>query len=231
MAELMSRKDEELVVRATQAVLDKYGADSDLSDLLHRVRESDATAIFNGFCKQLIDHLRPLVAISRTKALSSFHQLSITALKDLWRQLFTELEVATVQALTMQSVNRHLFNLLLLETSILSYETTPVVMSSEEENAVRYASGYVAMKLMKALMKKEQHSLWSACHTWQWKGKKQTFMPTQGSGSKQLTEGDCFTSTTLRSSFSEQLRWQRKLSFLNTYEIHPIIEKTVFNRR
>ena len=51
MAELTSREDEELVVAAAQAVLDKYGADSDLSDLLRRVRESDATAIFNGFCK------------------------------------------------------------------------------------------------------------------------------------------------------------------------------------
>ena len=67
MAELTSRKDEELVVGAAQAVLDKYGADSDLSDLLRRVRESDATAIFNCFCKWLVDHLRPLAAISRNK--------------------------------------------------------------------------------------------------------------------------------------------------------------------
>ena len=59
MAELTWRKDEELVVGAAQAVLYKYGADSDLSDLLHRVRESDATAIFNGFCKRLVNHLRP----------------------------------------------------------------------------------------------------------------------------------------------------------------------------
>ena len=32
---------EELVVGAAQAVLDKYGADSDLSDLVHRVRDSN----------------------------------------------------------------------------------------------------------------------------------------------------------------------------------------------
>ena len=79
------------------------------------------------------DHLRPLAAISRTKVLSSFHQLNMTTLKDMWRQLFTELEVAPVQALTTQSVNRNLFNLLLLETkssSSLSYEINPVVMGS-----------------------------------------------------------------------------------------------------
>lgn len=151
----------DLVVGAAQAVLDKYGADSDLSYLLQRVRESDAAAIFNGFCERLVAHLRPLVSISRAQALSSFHQLSLTTLKDLWRQLFTELDVATVQALTTQSVNRHLFNVILLETkssSSLSCEATPVVMGSEEENAVRYASGYVAMKLMKDLMKKDTES-------------------------------------------------------------------------
>ena len=85
----------------------------------------------------------------------------MTTLKDLWRKLFTELEVAAVQTLTTQSINRHLFNLLILETSSsssLSCKTTPVVMSSEEENAVRYASGYVAMKLMKELMKKDTES-------------------------------------------------------------------------
>ena len=83
MAELTLCKNEELVVGAAQAVLDKYGADSDLSELLHRVLEIDATAIFNSFCRRLVDHLRPLVTISRTKALVSFHQLSISALKDL----------------------------------------------------------------------------------------------------------------------------------------------------
>ena len=50
IAELTSRKDNELVVGAAQAVLEKYCPDSNLSDLLRRVQESDATAIFGGFC-------------------------------------------------------------------------------------------------------------------------------------------------------------------------------------
>ena len=69
--------------------------------------------------------------------------------------------MATVQALTTQIVNRHLFNLLLLETkssSSVSCEVAPIVTGSEEENAVRYASGYVAMKFMKDLMKKDTKS-------------------------------------------------------------------------
>ena len=160
--ELTTCRDEELVVGAAQYVLDKYEADSDLSDLLQRVQESDAAAIFNGFCKRLVAHLRPLAAITWVKALLLFHQLSLTTLKDLWRQLFTELDVAIVQALTTQSMNWHLFNLLLLETkssSSLSCEAAPVVMGLEEENAVHYASRYVAMKLMKDLMKKDSESV------------------------------------------------------------------------
>ena len=54
-------------------------------------------------------------------------------------------------ALTRQSVNRHLFNILLVEakstsrstSSSLQCDATPVVMGSEEENAVpnQHASG------------------------------------------------------------------------------------------
>ena len=89
-----------------------------------------------------------------------------------------------MQPHTTQSVNRHLFNLLLETKSSgsLSSETTPVVMGLVEENAVRYASGYMAMKLMKERMKKiqkVQHSMWSVCHTWQWKEKKLTYSYTR----------------------------------------------------
>ena len=54
-------------------------------------------------------------------------------------------------------MNRHLLNLVLTEGKSASVQTEaePVVMGSEEENAVRYASGYVAMKLMKEFMKED----------------------------------------------------------------------------
>ena len=166
MAMPTSCKDEDLVVEAAIAVLNKYGADSNLSDLLRRGGENDATTVFNIFCGQLVGNLRPLTTLGRTKALSSFHQLSVTALEDLWKQLFTELGVVSVVALTRQSVNHHLFNILLVEAKSTSRSTSssvqcdakPVVMGSEEENAVRYAGGYVAMKLMKQFMKKDTES-------------------------------------------------------------------------
>ena len=168
MAMPTSRKDEDLVVEAAIAVLNKYGADSNLSDLLRRGGRNDATTVFNIICGQLVGNLQPLTTIGWTKALFSFHQLSVTVLEDLWKQLFTELGVVSVVALTRQSVNRHLFNILLVEakstsrslslSSSVQCDATPVVMGSEEENAVRYADGYVAMKLMKQFMKKDTKS-------------------------------------------------------------------------
>ena len=156
MTNLTSPKDEDLVVRAAGIVLDKYGADRNLSDL---VRSGETTTVFCVFCGRLVNHLRPLTTLSQTKRLTSFHQLSVTVLEDVWKKLFTDLRVAPVAALTRQSVNRHLFNILQVEatstTSSGQCDSTPVVMGSEEENAVRYASGYVAMKLMKEFTKKD----------------------------------------------------------------------------
>ena len=50
MAMLTSRKEEDLVVGAAIAVLNKYGADSNLSDLLHSGSESETMTIFYVFC-------------------------------------------------------------------------------------------------------------------------------------------------------------------------------------
>ena len=75
MAMPMSCKDEDLVVEAAIAVLNKYRADSNLSDRLRRGGGNDATTVFNIFCGQLVGNLRPLTTIGRTKALYSFYEL------------------------------------------------------------------------------------------------------------------------------------------------------------
>ena len=147
--------EKELFVKATMAVLDKYGDDSKLSQVLRSGREN--VEVFDQFCVKIVDSFRPLTQQARVKALSKFHQLCITVLQCLWNQLFTELQIPVVPALTTQTVNRHLLNLVLTEGKSASVQTEaePVVMGSEEENAVRYASGYVAMKLMKEFMKED----------------------------------------------------------------------------
>lgn len=146
----------ELFVKATVEVVEKYGDDSQLSQLLRRGRNN--VEDFDIFCIQIVGILRPLAVLDRMKVLSSFHQLSIHVLPSMWSQLFTKLQVPPVSALRMQSVNRHLLNLILVEEKSAPSSQTepgPVVMGSEEENAVRYASGYVAMKLRKEFMKKD----------------------------------------------------------------------------
>ena len=58
----------------------------------------------------------------------------------------------------MQSVNHHLLNAIFpgeKSGANVQPQSGPVVMGCEEENAVSYASGYVAMKLRKEFMKKE----------------------------------------------------------------------------
>ena len=105
--------ERELVVKAALAVLEKYGDDSYLSHFVEKGRENGE--IFDPFCVQLIDTFRPLTAQSRVKALSNFHQLCVTVVRSLWNKCCTELQIPVVQAVTTQSVNRHLLNLILVE--------------------------------------------------------------------------------------------------------------------
>ena len=163
MVELSLRRDEDIVVKAIETVLNKYGADSNISDLLYSGGKSEIAIVFSVFCGRLDYHLRQLTAISRAKALVSFHHLSLTVLEDLRKLLFTELGVASVAALTRQSVNWQLFNILAEEAAskfnIVQHDATPqVAMGLEEESTVRYASGYVAMKLMKEFVKDTEHA-------------------------------------------------------------------------
>ena len=68
------------------------------------------------------------------------------------------LQVPPLPARTMQSVNHHLLNVIFpgeKSGADVQPQSGPVIMGSEEENAVSYASGYVAMKLRKEFMKKE----------------------------------------------------------------------------
>ena len=55
----------------------------------------------------------------------------------------------------MQSINRQVFNLVLLEYRCSGQDPATFSIGCEEENAIRYASGYVAMKIMKEFQKKE----------------------------------------------------------------------------
>ncbi len=119
-------------------------------------REGACKRVFGIFCVKVVETIRSMTAGIRMKALAQFHQLSIKKLPSLWKGLYAELGLPMAKALMLQSVKRQLLNLVLLEqkcTPQRSSATRSVVMPSEEENAVQYASGYVAMKVVKQFEK------------------------------------------------------------------------------
>ena len=81
----------------------------------------------------------------------NFHQLSMKALPFLWEALCTRLGIPTVKPLISQTINRLLLNQVLYEgasaKTLLNHKHP--TMCFEEENAVRYAGGYVALKVMR----------------------------------------------------------------------------------
>lgn len=91
-----------------------------------------------------------------------FHSIRIRELPTLWMGLFSDLSLGSVPPLLLQSVNRNVF-----EQAMVEHFAEPVeashgssaaelpTMNSEEENALRYVSGYVALKLMRQYEKKE----------------------------------------------------------------------------
>lgn len=156
-SKIASTSKEEKIVKALQSVLETYGENEGLVAVLQS-REGVGNRRFNEFCMQIVPIIRSKVStVPRYKALSQFHQLRMKQLPDLWKALYTDLHLPPAKAVSIQSVNRQLLNLILLEgesSTAKAHSTESVSMSSEEENAVRCASGYIALKLMKLFEKK-----------------------------------------------------------------------------
>ena len=137
------------------------------SSLSHLVLESSTwtseTATFDFFCRELtatintsftsVGKVRPQLA--RERAFRTFHQLRSLKLPDIWKRLSHELKLPPVNSLQLQAVNFQLFKKLLVDAFALLTATPGAMtqrrvnLSSEEDNAIRYASGFVATKLLK----------------------------------------------------------------------------------
>ena len=91
----------------------------------------------------------------RQEAMSKFTIQRMKTLPALWKGLFEKLEITRNDVLFEQSVNQNVFDAILLErvgrmTHVHSDLAMPdATLSSDEENALRYASGYVPMKLLR----------------------------------------------------------------------------------
>ena len=109
------------------------------------------------FCRRLLSTLRSClfqirqshVDVLKEKSLKQFHVVHLTELNPLWTALCVDMSLNSVCPLLLQSVNRRIFEQVLIEHFS---ETTSTSLSSaekaEEENALRYVGGYVALKLL-----------------------------------------------------------------------------------
>ena len=105
-----------------------------------------------------------VTAVSLETAFRNFHQLSIRKLPTIIMGEpinFNNLQLPAVKTVLVQSVNRQILNTLLVRlktaTSQSPSRSTVPVLLSEEENAIRYASGYVAMNLKKTFEKQDSN--------------------------------------------------------------------------
>lgn len=93
--------------------------------------------------------------ILREKLWSSFHQLRVKELSDIWKVFFEKIKMERLDSLLEQHVNLTLFESILKSHTPVSQSSARCpasqlpTLSSDEENIIRYAAGYVPMKLMK----------------------------------------------------------------------------------
>ncbi len=141
--------------------------DNSLSAVLRLSESPVNSSIFENFCKELISvtvqsfqsvgKVRP--SLAQERALAGFFQLSLEKLPGVWSSLTTKLKLsAPVNKHQQQSVNRRLFELLLIEKQAPSKEQdtdkcSRTNLSCDESIAIRYAAGYVTMKLLKRYSK------------------------------------------------------------------------------
>ena len=143
------------------AALEGFDGEHGLTVLLNDSLSDPLKDVFRSFSSNSVqtvamctaDHDKVRVALARERALIRFHQMRQSILPNLWKKLFTQLCVPLPSPLLLQSINRQLLNRTLLivysVTESTNKEQTSVTMLSDEENAIRYASGYIAMKLLK----------------------------------------------------------------------------------
>ena len=89
----------------------------------------------------------------KVKVQKNFHTVRVGSLPTIWEKVTADTGIPPLLALEFQSISRHLFNYTFKAEHTGGSDTREVTLLAEEENIVRYASGYVAMKLGKKFKK------------------------------------------------------------------------------
>lgn len=123
---------------------------------------SSLTILHNHFCRQLTSTSISSATSTRAKCVlreklwSTFHQLRVVQLESIWKVFFEKAEEERLDPIVEQHVNQSLFEDLIKNhapappapPSVRVSASLPT-LSPDEENIIRYAAGYVPMKLMK----------------------------------------------------------------------------------
>ena len=135
-----------------------------------RILETPSKEILEDFGKSMIEAVAVCIPHEKERAASfstfkekaylSFLSLRITKLPKMWKSFYDSLEMPSDDPLLAQICNRKLFERLLVESAVNTKGTVAEsqiehaeVLSGDEENALRYASGYVPFKLLKKYRK------------------------------------------------------------------------------
>ena len=171
-----------IVIRAIQETITDTkipGTQAETHPLSELLTISD-TVVFNTFCSSIRDclhHPRIKAQSARERAYRCFNQARLMELPRTWKRLFSRISVIGQQfdhPLHLQAVNRRLFNQLLTNKLLCETSATnstslcdaALTLSNEEENAIRYACGYVCMKVLDPAKKLTPYNLLSACLIW-----------------------------------------------------------------
>ena len=160
-----------VVLEAIQAVLEASTtlptaeAPKD-STVLLAIIERSASLQFNRFCDKLCQALQGTLnsvgrvqhQLAHERAITAFHRLRMDTLPLIWKEFCCQLSIPGLAVYWQQAINYHLFKNLTVDTFKAVTSTTNIShasvthtmrLSSEEENAIRYAGGYVTNKLIK----------------------------------------------------------------------------------
>ena len=111
----------------------------------------------------------PSAGIDREKALMAFASTRVDVLPGLWSAFYVAIGLPFEDPLLSQMINRRVFDDFLIKRQSVSIDSPAVpsvAMSVDEENAVRYAAGFVPFRLIKKFSKlapNDKHSRFVQC--------------------------------------------------------------------
>ena len=94
--------------------------------------------------------------LAHERALAKFHYSRTKNLPVIWQCLFTKLNIVSISTFQQQAINFHLFSDMVMGRfgARIKCEVQPThVLSWDEQNAIKYAGGYVVNKLAKQYRK------------------------------------------------------------------------------